>query len=358
MNRNGSGSGRVRGALALGAALIVALGAAGCGSSDKDEKAAAPTTTATTAASSDGKLPEMTKATLVLDYIPNALHTGIFRAIAAGYYEQENIDLRVIQPTSSADTLRLIDAGKADFGLADGYDVANQIMTEDRELKSFLAITQSPLGGIITLAKDNIAGGKAFEGKTIGTTGVPSDNAILETIVKDGGGDPKKVKVVTVGFNGVQNLESGKLSGFIGFWPSDGVQVEQDGMPTKIFRLDENGGPAYPGIVAYTSEGRLNSDKPLMQAFSRATIKGYEDTIKDPASALDDLLKQNKSLKRDFSKASLDALLPVFQGDAPKFGVIRPEAITALSDWMVSSGLSDEPITYERYAAADVVPED
>lgn len=348
----------MRSALAIGAALVVALGAAGCGSSDDDEPAAAPATTATTAASSDDKLPQMTKATLVLDYIPNALHTGIFRAIAAGYYEQENIDLRVIQPTSSADTLRLIDAGKADFGLADGYDVANQIMSENREVKAFLAITQSPLGGIITLAKDDIAGGTAFEGKTIGTTGVPSDNAILDTIVKDGGGDPKKVKVVTVGFNGVQNLEGGKLDGFIGFWPSDGVQVEQDGMPTKIFRLDQNGGPAYPGIVAYTSEGRLKSDTPLMRAFSRATVKGYEDTIKDPASALDDLLKENKSLKRDFSKASLDALLPVFQGDAPQFGVIREEAITGLSDWMVSSGLSDDPISYEQYTATDVVPED
>lgn len=128
MNRNGSGSGRVRGALAIGAALLVALGAAGCGSSDDDDKqAAAPAATTSATAKSDGKLPEMTKATLVLDYIPNALHTGIYRSIAAGYYEQENIDLRVIQPTSSADTLRLIDAGKADFGLADGYDVANQI---------------------------------------------------------------------------------------------------------------------------------------------------------------------------------------------------------------------------------------
>lgn len=358
MNRNGSGSGRVRGALAIGAALLVALGAAGCGSSDDDEPAAAPAATTSATAKSDGKLPEMTKATLVLDYIPNALHTGIYRSIAAGYYEQENIDLRVIQPTSSADTLRLIDAGKADFGLADGYDVANQIMSEDREVKAFLAITQLPLGGIITLAKDNIAGGKAFEGKTIGTTGVPSDIAILDTIVKDGGGDPSKVKKVTVGFNGVQNLKSGKLAGFIGFWPSDGVQLDVEGMPAKSFKLYENGGPKYPGIVAYTSEGRLKTDTPLMQAFSRATIRGYEDTIKDPETALNDLLAENKGLKKDFQKASLDALLPVFQGEAPKFGVISPEAITGLSDWMVSSGLADEPITFERYAATGIVPED
>lgn len=229
-----------RTSLASVVALLVALVVAGCGSSDGSSDGPSAK------AGADGKLASMTKATLVLDFVPNALHTGIYRAIAAGYYERENIDLRVIQPTSSADTLRLLDAGKADFGLADGYDIGNQI-TMGRDVKAFLAITQAPLGGIITLAKNGLAGGKAFEGQRIGTTGVASDQAILDTVVRHGGGDPSKVKTITVGFNGVQSLQGGKVAGFIGFWPSDGVQVAHDGQPVKTFRLDENGGPKYPG---------------------------------------------------------------------------------------------------------------
>lgn len=338
-----------RTALAGVVALLVALVVAGCGSSDGSSDGPSAK------AGADGRLASMTKATLVLDFVPNALHTGIYRAIAAGYYEQENIQLRVIQPTSSADTLRLLDAGKADFGLADGYDIGNQI-TMGRDVKAFMALTQAPLGGIITLAKSNLTGGKAFEGKRVGTTGVASDQAILDTVVRHGGGDPSKVKTVTVGFNGVQSLQGGKVAGFIGFWPSDGVQVEHDGQPVKTFRLDENGGPKYPGIVAYTSGGRLDSDTPLMQAFSRATVKGYEDTIKDPATALNDLLKQNPSLKRDLMQQSLDAYLPIFRGDASQFGVIRPEAISALSDWMVETKLSKQPLSFDRYAATNVLP--
>src|SRR2546430_16216427 len=69
----------------------------------------------------------MTGATLILDFVPNAVHAGIYRALAAGYYRQGNVGLRVIQSTSTADRLRLIDAGKAALGFAGGAGVANQI---------------------------------------------------------------------------------------------------------------------------------------------------------------------------------------------------------------------------------------
>src|SRR5215218_7780279 len=65
---------------------------------------------------------EPQKATLVLDFVPGPVHAGIYEAMANGYYADEGIDLEIIEPTSTADTLKLIDAGKADFGIADGID--------------------------------------------------------------------------------------------------------------------------------------------------------------------------------------------------------------------------------------------
>src|SRR5207237_10190368 len=89
---------------------------------------------------------KMTSATLVLDFVPNAVHAGIYRALAAGYYRRSNVDLHVIQPSSTADTLRLIAAGRADFGLADGADVADQVDL-GRDAEAVLALVQRPVGG-------------------------------------------------------------------------------------------------------------------------------------------------------------------------------------------------------------------
>lgn len=329
--------------------VVLGTTVAACGSSDSGGTADNVRTTGS------GELAEMTKATLVLDFVPNAVHAGIYRALAAGYYRDRNIDLKVIQPTSTADTLRLINANKADFGLADGLDVANQI-GEGLDIEAFMALVQRPLGGVITLERDQIASGKDFEGKTVGVTGVPSDNATLDTVVKNDGGDPSKVKVVTIGFNGVQNLQNGKVAGFIGFWPSDGVQLDVDGFKTKSFKLDENGGPVYPGLVAFSTQKHMDQDPALIRAFAAATVEGYEDAIRDPQQALQDLMSQNKSLREDLTRAQLDAFGPLFMGDAARFGEIRAESVEALSDWMVENRLAREGFTAERYGGNGYLP--
>ena len=58
-----------------------------------------------------------TKITIVLDWVPNTNHTGIYVAVANGYYAEEGLDVDIIQPTEggSAD---LIAAGKGEFGIS------------------------------------------------------------------------------------------------------------------------------------------------------------------------------------------------------------------------------------------------
>jgi putative hydroxymethylpyrimidine transport system substrate-binding protein len=314
--------------------------------------AAAATAAAQTVGSSGRKA---VKATLILDFVPNAVHAGIYHAIAAGYYQQNGIDLKVIAPTSTADTLKLIDAGKADFGIADGIDVANQIDL-GRDAKGIMALAQRPLGGPIALAKEHLRTAKDLEGKRVGLTGVPSDTATLETVVKHAGGDPKKVKTVVIGFNGVPNLENGKIAAFTGFWPADGVQLQVDGFPIKVFKLDENGGPAYPGLVVFSTQKRIRTEASVVRGFVAATVKGYQDTLRNPTRSLNELLRKNPSIKRKFAAASLKAYLPLFKADASRFGSIRASRIQQLSSWLESYKLIKKPISPARYATNAFLP--
>ena len=229
--------------LLLAATLALSVGVAACGSDDDSGDSG----------SSGDSTAELQDATLVLDFIPGAVHAGIYDAVEHGHYKDNGINLKIIEPTSTADTLKLIDAGKADFGIADGIDLATQI-ADGRAAQGVMAIAQRPPGGLITLEEEAISDPKQLEGETVGVTGVPSDTAILNTVMEDAGGSADEVNVVTIGFNGVQSLESGKVKAFTGFIPADGVQVEADGYPTKNFPLDEYGGPSYPGLVVFSTE--------------------------------------------------------------------------------------------------------
>jgi NitT/TauT family transport system substrate-binding protein/putative hydroxymethylpyrimidine transport system substrate-binding protein len=335
---------RLRVLAALVAALVVGLVFVACG--DDDET--------TTGATSGGELTESTDATLVLDFLPNGVHAGIYQALEAGYYEENNINLRIIQPTSTADTLKLIDAGKAEFGIADGIDVGNQIV-EGRDAKGIMALLERPPGGLITLAKSGIEDPKELEGKTVGVTGVPSDNAILETVVSDAGGDPGNIDVVTIGFNGVQNLENEKVDAFTGFIPADGVQVEEDGEEIEAFPLDEWGGPSYPGLVVFSTQERIEAEPALMQAFVSATIRGYEDAFDDPKAAVEALVNANPGTEEGLAEATFDAYMPLFEGDASTYGEFVEENLEALSKFMVENELAEEEIAPSRYGTNEFV---
>ncbi len=334
-----------RTAFALVAVAAITLGVAACGSSSSSTSSTA---------TAGGKLSQPTDATLVLDFIPNGVHAGIYRALADGDYKANNINLKVIQPTSTADTLRLIDAGKADFGIADGIDVANQI-SDGRDAKGIMALLERPPGGLITLKKEGITSPKQLEGKTVGITGVPSDTAILNTEVSNAGGNPDNVNVVTIGFNGVQNLENGKVSAFTGFVPADGVQVEKDGFPITAFPLDKNGGPSYPGLVIFSTQKKIGENPALMRAFVDATLKGYEATFKSPDKSIQDLVDQVPGTDQALAAATLKAYMPLFKG-APVYGEFVTKNIEALSKFLVDNKLADAPISPQRYGTNQFVP--
>src|ERR1700686_4971478 len=290
-----------------------------------------------------------TEVTLVLDFVPNAVHAGIYRALAAGYYRARGIELQVVAPGATQDPLSLVEAGRAQFGLADGSDVANAI---DRggEAQAVMAIAQRPLGGLITLRAEGLSSPAQLQGRSVGITGVPSDRAVLDTEVRTAGGDPRRVHVVNVGFNGAQALLAGRIAAFTGFVPADGVQLAVMGHAIMPFRLDEYGGPGYPGLVAFASRRLIASDPALVGGLVAATEQGYEDTLHDPARSTADLLRSNPSLEGRFTRASLAAYLPLFDEDGRvPLGTLRAARIEALSAWMVQSGLIHAPIAPARY---------
>jgi ABC-type nitrate/sulfonate/bicarbonate transport system substrate-binding protein len=331
------------------AILAITLGVAGCGSGGGTQRPAGGHLAA-------GALPRLTHATLILDFVPNAVHAGIYRALAAGYYRAENIDLRVIPPSSTSSTLSLIGAGRASFGLADGSDVATQI-ARGQDAEAVMAIAQRPLGGLIALASEKLRSPASLDGRTVGITGVPSDTAVLDTVVSSAGGDPARVHVVNVGFNGAEDLAAGRIAAFTGFWPADGVQLAVSGHPITVFKLDSYGGPAYPGLVAFTTRTLAASDPQLVRAFVAATVHGYMDTLRDPARSLDELLMLNPGLGRKFTAASLQAYLPLFDdsGRVP-FGTLAPAHVTALSRWMLAHRLISQPISPSHYGTDAFLP--
>lgn len=306
---------RVKSLIAI--ALAFAVAAAGCGKEGKDRNKS---------------------ASLILDFTPNAVHTGIYTALAQGYYLDEGVKLKVREPSTSADSLKLVQSGKADFAIADIHDLG--IARESGlKLVAVMAIVERPLASVIALKKSGIATPVNLEGEKVGVTGLPSDDAVLNSVVKNAGGNPSKVSKITIGFNAVGSLIAGKVRAATAFWNAEGVNLKLKGHPVTEFRVDDYGAPSYPELVLVASERTVEKRGKLVGQVVKATVKGYEHTLEKPDEAMADLLKKVPGLDREEMKAQLDVLLPVFKGRAKKAGYLDPAILRRWAEWDLSFGI-------------------
>jgi len=132
---------------------------------------------------------ELKKVTVVLDYVPNTNHTGMYVALNKGYYEAEGLDVEIIEPTEGA-TATLIAQQKGTFGIAYQEDVTIALTSEDPlPVKAVATIIQHNTSGFVTLADSGITSPADFEGKTYAGWAGPGEAAVLEACMTKEGKD-------------------------------------------------------------------------------------------------------------------------------------------------------------------------
>ncbi|HTT94113.1 MAG TPA: ABC transporter substrate-binding protein [Solirubrobacterales bacterium] len=292
-------------AVALLAAALLLAGLAGCGGS--------------------GAEPGAPKgATIVLDFTPNAVHSGIYAAQAQGFYEDAGIDLHIQVPGESTDAPKLLAAGRADFAILDITDLG---IADEKglELVGLMPIVGVPLAAVLARRDGPVKRPRDMDGHSVGVTGLPSDTAVVRSEVASDGGDPDAVDEVTIGFNAVTALAAGKVDVATGFWNAEAVEARRKGIPLRVFKVDEYGAPPYPELILTTTRKELENEPKLVESVIDATRKGYEFVEQQPHQALADLLAANPSLERADQQAQLHVLLPALK---PK-----PFDEAVLNDW-------------------------
>src|ERR687895_1713611 len=155
--------------------------------------------TGLTACGDDGAEPGAPEsATLVLDFTPNAVHSGIYAALSRGFYRDAGVELTVREPGESTDAPKLLEAGRSEFAILDIHDLG---IARERglDIVGVLPIVQRPLASVLARADRGIDSPRDLEGRTVGVTGLPSDDAVLDSEVSADGGDPGAVDRVTIG---------------------------------------------------------------------------------------------------------------------------------------------------------------
>jgi len=221
--------------------------------------------------------------TLALDFTPNAAHAGIFEAVAGRKDRSHGVKLVVRQPSASTDSLKLLASGRADIAVVDIHDLG-LARERGQDLVGVGALVQQPLAAVI--ARGSITRPRELAGKRAGVTGLPSDNAVLRSVVQGDGGDYSKVRRVTIGFNAVPSLATGKVDAVTAFWNVEGVELRSRGIKTSEFRVNRYGAPTYPELVLVVRRKELEAKRAEIRDTLAAIEDGTRAVLSDPQTAV------------------------------------------------------------------------
>ena len=249
-----------------------------------------------------------TTLNVALDFVPNAVHAPLYEAVRTGADRRHGIRIHIVEPGSSPDSLKALLTKRADVGVLDIQDLGIARL-KGRDVVGIAALVQRPLGALVSLP--SVQRPRDLEGKTVGVSGLPSDPAFVDAIVRNDGGDPSTIKQVTIGFEAVNALLAHKVASVPAFWNAEGVTLRRKGLNVREFKIDDYGAPPWPEVVLAVTRQTLDEDRDTLQRFVAAVQDGARAELRDPAAAARDIAQASDSKDLGLVRAQLAAVRPI-----------------------------------------------
>ncbi len=283
---------------------------------------------------------ESDQVTVLLDWTPNTNYSGIYAAIEEGYYEENNLNVEVVEAPGSV--VQMVAAGQAEFGISYQEEVT-YARINNIPILSIAAIIQNNTSGFASLKEKGIETPADFEGKSYGGWGSPVEEAIIKALMEDYNADFEEVDLVTTGE--VDSLIVIKREADFAwiYYGWTGIEAELKEMELNFIELrKEEPALNYYTPVIITGESLAENNPKLVKSFIEATAKGYRLAIDEPDRAADHLLTHAPELAETLVRASQDWLADQYQADAETWGIQELETWEKYAQWLYQYELIDE----------------
>ena len=256
-----------------------------------------------------------TRLPFLLNWHAYPYHAPIFVAKELGYFEQEGINLAVLEPTDPSDVTELVGTGRADIGLkAMIHTIAGRV--RGFPLKALGMLLDEPPTGLLYSNKNNISDVQDLKGKRIGYVG-EFGKYILDDLLRKNAVNPADVKAVRVGMKVPNALASGLIDAGIGLSNCQLIEVENDGVGAGFLKFEESMGIhcCFCSVLYITNDKFLKEKPQLAQGFMRAVKGGTDFTHQKPEQAFEVLCKALPRMRDETSRKIFHASLPYISRD-------------------------------------------
>ena len=320
---------------------VLAMVASACGSDDDaSDTAATEATTATTAAPEPA---ELTPINLQLQWFAQAQFAGYYAAVAEGFYEDEGLDVTILEGAVDIVPQQVVATGGAEFGLA-WVPKALVSNTEGAGLVNVGQVFQRSGTLMVSWADSGITSPADWEGKIIGNWGFGNEFELTAAIAQAG---------VTVGDLVAQNFDMEALlnrdidaaeamiyNEYAQVLEAVNPDTGELYQPEDLNVIDFNDvGTAMLQDAIWVTEDYAAANGDTIEAFLRASFRGWVFCRDNPDSCVDHVLAAGPILPRTHQQWQMNEINALIWPSPGGIGVMDQ----ALWDQTVSVATSQVP---------------
>ena len=312
-------------------AAVASLALAACGGEDATP-ADDPSAAAGGAAGEGGgeASDELTPVSLQLQWFAQAQFAGYYAAVAEGFYEEEGLDVSIVEGAVDIVPQQVVATGGAEFGIA-WVPKALVSNTEDAGLVNVGQVYQRSGTLMVSRAADGITAPEDWAGKTVGNWGFGNEYELTAAIEEAGLSD---VELVAQNFD-MEGLLSGDLDAAQAMVYNEYAQlleaVNPDTgelyTPEDFTVIDFNDvGTAMLQDSLWVTEDYAASEGETIEAFLRGTAKGWIFCRDNADACLEHVLAAGPTLGASHQAWQLNEVNALIWPSPDGIGVMDPDA--------------------------------
>lgn len=321
---------------------------AGCGGQGQKQKPPEPTKTADPAKKA-GDAQLVSKVTLRIPWKMTGDYTPFQMGVDKGFYKEEGLEVTVAEGESSGSTVNLI-ANKSDtFGYADAGVVAKGIAS-GRPLKVIMVIYQKSPIAVISLKESGISKPADLIGKRIGAAPGGSPAVFLPAFLKANKISPDQVKLASIGGPAlVPSLLEKKVDAIVSYAYLQVPPIKAQGFDVNVINFADYGVSPL-NLALFAHQDVLKENPEMVRKFVKATIKSWEEAIKNPKESVETAKKTFPAIDVAVQEQVLKDSFPLLH---TKHTEGKPIGWQAKEDWEATQELLIEYFGLEKKLPID-----
>jgi NitT/TauT family transport system substrate-binding protein len=283
-----------------------------------------------------GEPAELTKVSLRLDWVAQGYQAPFYAALGLGYYEEEGLDVEILDGRGTSTTIKVVANGNNTFGFGQLSEMALAVTNHEVPLKAVAGVFQQMPDAIFARAGSGIATPADLAGKEVISSAGDSTRNFFPALAEANGFDADSVTFLNVSSESKTTaFVAGKGDAMLNF-ASDEFIVEEAGVDADVLKYADFG----VNVISqglFTSTDFLEQNPDIVAGFVRASMRGLDYARDNPEEASKWVLEYRPGAEKPAQALfELNSSLPLME-TANSAG--HPTGYMAPEDWAQSISL-------------------